>query len=341
MTRAWGAVRFGRLAVSLLTVGLTVISVAGCSVLGGSDEDSGGNAQVEKTKLKVGIIPQIIDIAGFERAQQAGYFKKEGLEIEVVPIKSATDAVPQLKTGDLDFAVGNWVTFIQAHAKKTIDLRLIADALQAKEGMSALCAMPDSGITTPQDLAGKSIGINALRGNVELSVRAILQAHGVDTNTVEFKVVPISNAINALQTHQIDVMSLNQPNLTMAKQTLGVVAVADRATGPMHDFPVGGYATTEKFTRENPKTVAAIQRAIARGQSDVADPQILEDTLLAYTDIDEPTAKTVVATVGPGAFPTALDTTNMQRVADLMDTYDILPGKFDIRPMIYPAPPRS
>jgi NitT/TauT family transport system substrate-binding protein len=337
MTRAWGAVRFGRLAVPLLTV----IAVAGCGVLGGSDEDSGGNAQVEQVKVRVGIIPQIIDIAGFERAQQAGYFRKEGLEVEVVPIKSATDAVPQLKTGDLDFAVGNWVTFIQAQAKKTIDLRFIADALQAKEGMSALCAMPDSGITTPQDLAGKAIGVNALRGNVELSVRAILQANGVDANTVEFKVVPISNAINALQTKQIDVMSLNQPNLTTAKQKLGVVAVADRATGPMHDFPVGGYAATAQFARENPKTVAAVQRAIAHGQSDVADRQVLEDTLLAYTDIDEKTAKAVVATVGAGTFPAALDKTNMQRVSDLMDTYDILPGKFDIGPMIHPAPPSS
>jgi NitT/TauT family transport system substrate-binding protein len=176
---------------------------------------------------------------------------------------------------------------------------------------------------------------------VELSVRAILQANGVDTDTVEFKVVPISNAVNALQTHQIDVMSLNQPNLEMAKQALGVVAVADRATGPMHDFPIGGYATTATFTRENPKTVAAVQRAIAHGQSDVADRQVLEDTLLAYTDIDKNTAKAVVATVGPGAFPTSLDKINMQRVADLMDKYDILPGKFDVGPMIYPAPPRS
>jgi NitT/TauT family transport system substrate-binding protein len=79
-------------------------------------------------------------------------------------------------TGQLDFAFGNWVTFIQAQAEGVVDLRVVADGLRAAEGMSALVAMPDSGIRAPKDLAGRSIGINALRGNVELTSRAVLEA---------------------------------------------------------------------------------------------------------------------------------------------------------------------
>jgi NitT/TauT family transport system substrate-binding protein len=332
MTRSLGTVRFWRLAVSALTV----IAVAGCGALGGSDTESGdgGNAKVEKAKVRIGVIPQLIDIAGFERAVRAGYLKKEGIEAEVVPIKSATDAVPQLKSGELDFAFGNWTTFIQAQAKKAVDIRLVADGLQSKEGMSALCAMPDSGIKEPKDLAGKTIGINAMRGNVELSARAIMEANDVDANTVEFKVIPTSNAINALQTGQIQVMSLQEPNLTTAKQKLGVVVVADRATGPVADFPVAGYVAATKFAEENPKTIAAFQRAMVKGQGDMADRQLLEETLLAYSGIDEGIAKTVVA----GVFPTSLDKTRIQRVADLMLTYGILESKFDVGPMIYQAP---
>lgn len=337
MTRAWGAAWLRRLAASLLTV-VTVAAMTGCSVLGGSTEDSGGNAKVERAKVRVGIIPKLIDIAGFERAQLAGYFAREGLEIEVVPIKSATEAVPRLKTGELQFAFGNWTTFILAQTKEDADLRFIADGLQAKEGMSALCALPDSGIITPKDLAGKTVGINALRGNVELSVRAILDAHQVDQNSVEFKVIPTSEALNALATKQIDVMSLQQPNLETAKQTLSVTVVADRATGPMHDFPVAGYVGLTAFTNDNPKTVAGFQRAIRHGQEDVADAQTLEKTLLAYTGIDANTAKNVVATVKAGVFPTSLDKTNIQRVADLMKKYGILTTRFDVGPMIYTAP---
>lgn len=320
-------------AAAAMAVALT--AVAGCGLLGGSgDADTGGNAQVERAKINVGLIPQLIDIAGFQRAQQAGYFEREGLEIVDVAIKSATDAVPQFKTNQLDFAFGNWTTFIEAQTQQVADLRMVSDALQAKEGMTGLVAMPGSGIQTPKDLAGKSIGINALKSNVELTSRATLEANDVDPDSVQFKVIPTSNALNALQTGQIDVMSLQEPNLTTAKQQLGVVVVADRATGPVSDFPISGYVTSAQFAKDNPRTVAAFQRAVAKGQADVADRQVLEETLLGYADIEEEIAKTV----GVGVFPTEVDKTRLQRVADLMLTYDILTEKFDVSSMIYRAP---
>lgn len=331
MTRVLGAVRLRRLAAAVLTVA----AVASCSALGESDSgDTGGNAQVERAKVKIGIINQLIDVAGFERAQRAGYFKAEGLEIEVVPIKSATDAVPQLATDQLQFAFGNWTTFVEAQFKKTVDLRVVSDGYQSKEGMSALVAMPDSGIKGPKDLQGKTIGINAQRGNVHLSVLAIMQANDVPVDPNQFTVIPTSGALEALQTKKVPVMSLQEPNLTTAKQKLGVVVVADRATGPVADFPIAGYVSSAGFTQGNPKTVAAFQRAMSKGQADVSDRQIMEETLLAYAGIDENIAKTVVA----GVFPTSVDQVRLQRVADLMQTYSILPEKFDVGPMIYRAP---
>jgi NitT/TauT family transport system substrate-binding protein len=331
MTRSCGAAWFRRLAAAALAV----TTLAGCSALGGSDNsNSSGNTQVEKSKVKVAIIPQLLDIAGYERAKNAGYFKKEGLEIEEVNIKSATDAVPQLKVDQLDFAFGNWTTFIEAQATKAADIRMVSDGQQATEGMSALVAMPDSGIKSPKDLAGKTIGVNALKSNVELTTRAVLQANDVDPNSVQFKVISTAQALQALQTKQVPVMSLQMPNLTVAKQQLGVVVVADRATGPVADFPISGYVTSAKMAQSNPKTVAAFQRAMAKGQGDVADRQTMEQTLSSYAGIDQNIIKLVVA----GAFPTSVDKTRMQRVADLMLTYGILKEKFDVGPMIVPPP---
>lgn len=317
---------------TLLAVAL--FTVTGCGALGGSDAtDSGGNEKVERATVKVGLIPQLIDMAGFQRAKKAGYFADEGITVEEVAIKSATDAVPQLKTNQLDFSIGNWVTFIEAQARGVVDLRIVADGLRAREGMNALVAMPDAGIRTPQDLPGRSIGINALRGNVELTSRAVIQAAGVDPNSVQFKVIPTSNALNALQTKQIDVMSLQEPNLTTAKQKMGVVVVVDRATGPVADFPVGGYVTSAGFAEQNPKTVAAFQRAVAKGQADVADRAVLEETLMSYANIDQNIARNV----GVGVFPTTVERSRLQRVADLMRTYGILDEEFDVTPMIYEA----
>lgn len=313
---------------------VAVTAVGGCGLLGESDDESGGNDQVEKATVKVGVIPQLIDIAGFERARQAGYFKDEGLEVELVTIKSATEAVPKLKTGELDFAFGNWTSFIAAQAEGAVELKMVADGLQAKEGMTGLVAMPNSGIMSAKDLPGKSVGVNALVGNVTLTSQAVIEAADVDPAQVEFKVVPTASALNALETGQIDVMSLQEPNLTVAKQKLGVVVVADRATGPVADFPISGYVAPADLVEKSPKTVAAFSRAMAKGQGDMADRQTVEKTLLEYTEIEPNTAKAV----GVGVFPTKVDQTRMQKVADLMLTYGQLGAKFDVKPMVYQAP---
>lgn len=313
---------------------VAVVAVAGCGALGESDDDAGGNDQVEKATVKVGIIPQLIDIAGFERASSAGYFSDEGLKVELVTIKSATEAVPKLKTGELDFAFGNWTSFIAAQAEGAVDLQTVADGLQAKDGMTALVAMPQSGITSVNDLPGKSVGVNALVGNVTLTSKAVIEAAGVDPATVQYKVVPTANALNALQTGQIDVMSLQEPNLTEAKQKLGAVVVVDRGTGPVADFSISGYVAPTDFVKENPKTTAAFARAMAKGQGDLADRQTVQKTLLDYADIEPDIAKAV----GVGVFPTTVDHARLQKVADLMVTYGQLKEKFDVSPMIYHPP---
>lgn len=330
MIPAPAARRGRRLAVAAIAAAV----VAGCGVLGGQDDEAGRNDKAEKTTVKVGIIPRLIDIAGFERARVAGYFADEGLEVEPVSIKSATDAVPRLRTSDLDFAFGNWTSFILAQADGTIDLRMVADGLQAKEEMTGLVAMPDAGITSPRELSGKSVGVNALDGNAILTSKAVLEAHDVDPNSVRFEVIPTSKALHALRTKQIDVMSLQEPNLTVAKQKLGVVLVADRATGSVANFPISGYVTSTDFAEVHPKTVGAFQRAMAKGQADLADRQVVEETLLEYADIDENVARTV----GVGVFPTSVDELRLQQVADLMVTYRLLDEKFDVGPMIFRAP---
>ncbi len=100
----------------------------------------------------------------------------------------------------------------------------------------------------------------------------------------------------------------------------------------MADFPISGYVTSGDFAARNPKTVAAFQRAMAKGQADMTDRATLESTLLQYTTIDKDLATQVVA----GVFPTTADKTRIQRLADLMVTYKLLTARLDVSPM-FPA----
>lgn len=339
MTRSKSAGSLIRRSRYVAVAALAITALAGCSALGGSDSDSsGGNGQVEKAKVKVAVIPGLIDIAGYKRAQAAGYFKAEGLDVEDVSIKTGAQAPPMLVANQVDFAFGNWTSALGAQNQGSFSKGggeiAVADALTASEGMTALVALPDSGIKSPKDLKGKKIGVNAKKSNVTLTSDAVLQANDVDPTSVEYDVVPTAEALTALKTHLVDVMSLQEPNLTQAKQSLGVVTVADRATGPVANFPVSGFVTTGNFAKANPKTVAAFQRAMSKGQADMTNRQTLEDTLLQYTTIKKDVAKLVVA----GVFPTTVDKTRLQRLADLMQTYKIIPAKMDVSPMFLAAP---
>ncbi|TDQ04564.1 ABC transporter substrate-binding protein [Labedaea rhizosphaerae] len=339
MTRTKGVGSLTRRAGFVAVAALAITALAGCSALGGSDSgSSGGNGQVEKAKIKVAVIPGLIDIAGYKRAQAAGYFKAEGLDVEDVSIKTGADAPPLLINKSVDFAFGNWTSALGAQAKGTYSKVggevAVADALTATEGMTALVALPSSNIKSPKDLKGKKIGVNALKSNVTLTSDAVLAANGLQSSDVTYTKVPTADALNALTNHLVDVMSLQEPNLTQAKQKLGVVTVADRATGPVANFPVSGYVSTGDFVKANPKTVAAFQRAVAKGQADMTNRQTLEDTLLQYTPIDKSVAKLVVA----GVFPTVVDKTRLQRLADLMLTYKIIDNKLDVSPMFVAAP---
>ncbi|RZS41054.1 NitT/TauT family transport system substrate-binding protein [Herbihabitans rhizosphaerae] len=316
-------------------VAATLVTVlAGCGLLGGSDSgNTGGSIQVEKTKIRVGVLP-IIDNAQLYIAIKNGYFNEVGLEVEPVPIQGGAAAVPGLVNGGLDFSFGNWVSFVSAQSKG-IDLKLVADGYQAAPKMFMIMTGPNSPIMGPRDLAGKTIAVNTFNNITELTTRAVLQANDVDPRTVRFIELPFPDMESQLSQKKIDAAFLVEPFITRASKQIGAMPVVDTASGPTASIPIAGYAATGKFAAANPKTVAAFQRALAKGQAASADRTSVEEVLTSYAKIDESTARLLRF----GEFPTSLDPTRLQRIPDLMRTYGLLKNRLDVRDMIIPPPP--
>src|SRR5690606_25055018 len=86
----------------------------------------------------------------------------------------------------------------------------------------------------------------------------------------------------ALKSNSVDAVQAIEPFGTQMEQSLGARMIADLSSGPTADFPIAGYATTEKFAKENPETVAAFQRAIQKAQGMAADRKLVQDTLPTY-----------------------------------------------------------
>lgn len=329
--------RVRRMAVRGIALATLLATVASCGLLGGKEQapeaDANGNGQVEKAKISLGVLP-ILDVASVHVAIKKGYFKAEGLEVDLKIIQGGAQAIPGLIAKELDFTFGNWVSFFAAQSKdaaKAVDgIKLIADGYQAKPDMFLILAAGDSAIKGPQDLAGKTIAINTFKNIAELTAKATLEAANVDVSSVKFKEMPFPDMQAAVQNKTVDAAFMVEPFITRAQRAAGQVKVLDAASGPTDNIPIAGYATSGEFAKNNPKTVAAFQRAIAKGQADAADRPTVEPLLVEYAKVDKETA----GLVHFGAFPTTLDPTRLQRVVQLMQRYGMLDKELDVKPML-------
>ncbi|MFS8096049.1 ABC transporter substrate-binding protein [Lentzea alba] len=328
--------RVRRMAVRGIALATLLATVASCGLLGGKEEPApaaDANGKVEKAKITLGVLP-ILDVASVHVAIKKGYFAAEGLEVELKKIQGGAQAIPGLINKELDMTFGNWVSFFAAQSKdaaKAVDgIKLIADGYQAKPDMFLILAGGDSAIKSPQDLAGKTIAINTFKNIAELTAKASLEAANVDPKSVTFKEMPFPDMQAAVQNKTVDAAFMVEPFITRAQRAAGQIKVLDAAAGPTDNIPIAGFATSGLFAKENPKTVAAFQRSIAKGQADAADRPTVEPLLVEYAGVDKETA----ALVHFGAFPTTLDPTRLQRVTELMQRYGLLDKPMDVKPML-------
>jgi NitT/TauT family transport system substrate-binding protein len=308
---------------------LTVIALTATGCGGGGDTKK-STSGLEKTELNVGMLP-VADAAQLKIAIDRGLFKAQGLTVKPQILQGGAEAIPKLKSGNLDFSFGAYVPFFMAQAAGAINLRIVADAFQSAPGTHVILVPKDSPIHTVKDLIGKKIGINVKHNLSSLMVQATLQPSGVKLDDDKnFVPVAFPQMENALKTHSVDAVQAVEPFNTQLQKSIGARLITDLSQGPTVNFPVAGFATTEEFAKKNPKTVAAFQRAIAAAQTLIADRKVLEQVVPTYTKIDAATA----TTLHYGTYPTSLNTTRLQRVADIMQQYGYLTKSFDVKPLV-------
>jgi NitT/TauT family transport system substrate-binding protein len=267
----------------------------------GGSTDTGGP---ERTDLKVGVLPTW-DAAAVYLAVDKGYFREEGLEVTPVVLANSEEAVSRNLSGAVDIAHDGYVSPIVA-ASKGLKLRIIVDS------------------------ARTTIGMTNSKGLPALLTDAALESAGVDD--ARFVDVPYPTMGAALQNGSIDASFATDPFLARFKETLGARVVLDTIDGPTDDFPIGCYHATERFVNQNPRTVAAFQRAMARAQELATNnPDEVARVLPSYIKgLTQETADTV----GIGTFATSLDKSQAQRVADFMTEQGVLDNRFDVSGMV-------
>ncbi|MEQ3552684.1 ABC transporter substrate-binding protein [Pseudonocardia nematodicida] len=314
LRRAWPA--------SIATA--TVLALASCG--------SGGTTDADRTDLTVGITPSLT-FAQVQYAEQNGLFEKHGLNVEVVE-KGSSD-VPPLLADEYQVSTMAGATYIQAVAEG-FGLRALYPGVDGHSGAIGIMAMPDSGIDSIDDLAGRTVAVNQPGAAFEIFTRILLDDAGVDADDVSFSVIPFSAMVEALVRGQVDAAVLTAPFNTIAENQGAVLAV-DPFTGPLDGTPIAGFTITEEFAANNPNTITAFVAAMDEAVAAVnaMSQEEFAAFLPSFTSISEEVALQVVKP----EFPTRVDTPRLQLLADRMNEIGAIREATDLAPTVVSVNP--
>ena len=331
-----------RTRLPLIATALTLVTaLSGCSLLGGDDNEgestSTGSGGLEKSTITVSIM-KTTDLAPFHLAMKEGFFKDEGLTIKKVDAKSGGESTTKLVGGEVDIAYSSYTPFFAAEskgaAKNLGGIKLVADASSAGPGSCLVVAMPNSPVKSVKDMAGKRVAVTAKGTISDLLVNSTLKTNGVDYASIQWVPTPFPATAQALKENQVDAAFVTEPFITDTERNAGAVPVFDTATGPTADMPTAGWASSGNFAKENPKTIAAFQRAMQKGTDKaLSDRSLVEPLLVEFSGVDAETAKMATLLT----FQSKLDATRIQRVPDLMQEFGVITAPMDVSKMMVPT----
>lgn len=307
--------------IPLLVVGLLAV---GCAT--GPAASPTAPASLIPLTVGLGYIPSV-QFAQFYRAQQQGYYRDAGL---AVTFQHQID--PQLITllgqGAVDIGMADGTSVIAARAQG-IPVRYAASVYARFP--SVVITLADSGIATPSDLRGRSLGIPGRFGSSWIMLQALLASAGLTPDDLTIRDYPDFGQAVGLRERQVDAatgFANNEPvQLALDGIETNVLRVDEVTPLPGPGLTVGDGTLAAKRDALR-GFVAATLRAMAEI---IADPEVgLDDAIAEVADLGADRAKQLAilrATIetwrspytdqhGPGA----IDHDAWTRSADFMRT---------------------
>ena len=182
-----------------------------------------------------------------------GFFQEEGLQAELIRIRSAV-ALPALTSGEIDYHTV--VSPAVAAALRGIPVRVVA--CFAPGLTTTIIARPE--FKTIQDLKGKTIGLNSIGGGLESTVRMMLKHYGIDPDKdVKFLATgPIETRFAALK-QGLTVATAGSTPVDYLGKKMGYVVLA-RAYD-LFSYPNTGLVASVRKIKEKPDELKRVIRA--------------------------------------------------------------------------------
>ncbi|GGF78202.1 NitT/TauT family transport system substrate-binding protein [Mameliella alba] len=204
--------------------------------------------------------------APFQLAKGKGYFEEAGLDVTFRVGKGGADVATQVALGNADLGGGIGDTSIIVRANG-LDIRGVA--LLGGRGLTQLAWRADSGIESPADLKGKSVGVLSFQDTTYYNLLGVLASVGLTKNDVDIQAVGPGGIIQLSIAGNLDAFS-GVPEWIAAVEGAGV----EMKQMPVDAvFPAMAQAiiASDKTIAERPEIVSGFVNAVLKGIRDIQD----------------------------------------------------------------------
>ena len=214
-------------------------------------------------------------------AEQLGYFKDEGLTLDISDFAGGSQALRAVVGGSADVVSGAYEHTLNMQPKGQY-LQCFVQQGRAPQIAIGIAAAKARTYKSPRDLKGLKVGVSAPGSSTHMIVNYFSSRDGLKPSDISVVGVGLgATAITALKSGQIDAVSNTDPVMTKLEQDGDVKIIADTRTlkgteqvlgGPM---PAGCLYAPVDFIKKNPNTVQALTNAIVRADKWIhtASPQ--------------------------------------------------------------------
>jgi ABC-type nitrate/sulfonate/bicarbonate transport system substrate-binding protein len=246
------------------TIGLFSLLALFCWVTPGSPQ-----AAPELSEVDAWVVRDPQMSAQFAVADQLGYFKEEGIKVNIRWYISGTDLPSMWGAGNIHLgtATATMVVPIAASGQSIYNIAPQSDVA----GTQQFVLGPRANISSPKDLETLKIGM-AKGASITMAIEAMAKETGVDFEKLQFINLAPPDQVTALAKGDIDAMAAWAPwVLNAVKQAKGKVYFTGKQSyipgkeGAVDWLLVhAGVVTSGEYLQKYPNTLKAVLRALKR-----------------------------------------------------------------------------
>lgn len=224
----------------------------------------------------IGQVPILVAI-------EKGFFKEQGLDVDVQVILNSADRIRAVTAGDAAFSNLGRVAVISEIARGNESFSIFAN-VDDSPGQEGCWARP--GIASVKDLKGKPVAANS---SAEITLMGILGENGMSLKDLDYRSLPGTEMAAALSHGDIQAACVWQPLLDRLKQAVpdGKLLGTDKDTAIFRRF--GTMAAGDvviiarKLVQSDPETARKIATGVLRGGDfTVSNPEASAEAVAKY-----------------------------------------------------------